>query len=236
MAMAILLAVMYTLLAEPCYAGSETYSNGYYYYTVEDDYVIITGYFGQEKEITVPDSIVGRPVSTIATGAFADSETLTTVHLPDTVMTIENGAFGPNQKVIYDKRNGNNGNKNSENISEGGKDSGNTSNNTSEATSKTSSKAGNQSGQGNTSNSSASGAGNNGSSVSETTESDDEVSISEAESTLDENDGVSGKKGLTDKEESHGARRILGFCLLGIIIASFAAFGIYYIRNKNVRD
>ena len=84
------------------YADQQTYSSGYYYYVVEDESVAITGYFGTEEEVTVPSSIVGNPVSKICTDAFAGNRKLKTIRLPDTIMTIEEGAFAPDQKVVHD--------------------------------------------------------------------------------------------------------------------------------------
>lgn len=87
----------------PCFAAQETYSSGYFYYILEDESVSITGYFGPETETTVPSSIVGYPVSKICKGAFKDNKRLKTIHLPDTIMTIEAGSFSSDQKVIHDR-------------------------------------------------------------------------------------------------------------------------------------
>ena len=82
------------------FAATE-YVDGYLRYTVAEGSVTITGYNGNESEVTVPAQIAGTPVNTIATGAFHDSSTVTKVNLPDTIMTVEEGAFGSEQTVIY---------------------------------------------------------------------------------------------------------------------------------------
>ena len=76
------------------------YIYGYLRYIVEDESVIITGYYGDESVVTVPAMIGGNPVNTIASGAFAGSG-VTAVYLPDTIMSVEGGAFGPGQAVVY---------------------------------------------------------------------------------------------------------------------------------------
>jgi hypothetical protein len=80
--------------------AAETYTEGYFYYQVENDSVIITGYFGTESVVTVPSMIAGVPVNTIGEGAFVNT-TVKTLNLPDTIMTIENGAIGSGVNVIY---------------------------------------------------------------------------------------------------------------------------------------
>jgi len=81
--------------------AAEVYIHGYFIYTVEDQSVTVTAYTGKEAEVTVPAMIGGSPVNTIAAGAFADNDYVKTVHLPDTVTTVEEGAFGPGQTVIF---------------------------------------------------------------------------------------------------------------------------------------
>ena len=82
--------------------AADIYTEGYLEYRVEDDAISICGYFGSESEVTVPAFIAGYPVSEIASGAFEDAETVEKVNLPDTIMRIEEGAFGRNQTVVYD--------------------------------------------------------------------------------------------------------------------------------------
>ena len=77
-----------------------TYIHGYFLYEVADNSVTITAYTGKEDVVTVPAMIGGNPVNSIASGAFANCPTVTTVYLPDTIMSIEGGAFG-GQAVVY---------------------------------------------------------------------------------------------------------------------------------------
>lgn len=60
----------------------------------------IIGYTGREENVTVPSMIGGYPVNTIAPEAFAGTG-VTSVVLPDTIMTVEEGAFGPGQTAVY---------------------------------------------------------------------------------------------------------------------------------------
>lgn len=82
--------------------AADIYTEGYLEYRIEDDAISICGYFGSESEVTVPAFIAGYPVSEISAGAFEDAETVEKVNLPDTIMRIEEGAFGRNQTVVYD--------------------------------------------------------------------------------------------------------------------------------------
>ena len=95
--------LVYALLAlrVACQADG-AYIHGYFLYTVEDQSVTITAYTGRETEVVVPAMIAGNPVNTIAAGSFSDSPTVTVIYLPDTVVTIEEGAFGVGQAVVYD--------------------------------------------------------------------------------------------------------------------------------------
>ena len=86
--------------------ASEVYSNGYFRYTVEDYSVTIISYTGTENEVTVPTMIAGNPVNVIAEGAFARNTNVKKVNLPDTIMSIEEGAFGDGQSVSYDFESG----------------------------------------------------------------------------------------------------------------------------------
>ena len=88
------------LAATPICAAAD-YIHGFFRYTVEDESVTITSYKGREEEVTVPAMIGGNPVNVIAAGAFANNENVKTIHLPDTIMTVQPGAFGADQKVTY---------------------------------------------------------------------------------------------------------------------------------------
>ena len=59
------------------------YTEGALHYTIADESITITGYFGKDAAVTVPASIAGIPVNTIAKGAFTDNDNVKTVDLPD---------------------------------------------------------------------------------------------------------------------------------------------------------
>lgn len=99
---ALIFALIFILSCSFTTFASEVYTEGYFKYTVEDDSVSIYEYYGKESEVTVPSMIVGNPVSTIAKGAFSDNSNVKKVNLPDTIMTIEEGAFAPGISIVYD--------------------------------------------------------------------------------------------------------------------------------------
>ena len=82
----------------PVFAGE--YTHGFLRYTESDQSVTITSYVGDEEEVTVPSMIAGNPVNVIASGAFAGSMAKTII-LPDTIVSIEEGAFSEGQEVVY---------------------------------------------------------------------------------------------------------------------------------------
>ena len=96
-----LVLISAVLLSISVSAYADEYIHGYLRYSVEDNSVTITDYRGREEVVTVPAMIGGNPVNTIAAGAFANSATVREIHLPDTIMTVEDGAFAPGQVVIY---------------------------------------------------------------------------------------------------------------------------------------
>ena len=98
-----LLCVLALLAALPCAALADgtVYTEGTLYYTVANDSITIVGCFGKKTEITVPASIAGLPVNTIASGAFADNKYLQTLYLPDTITSIQGGAIGSGVGVVY---------------------------------------------------------------------------------------------------------------------------------------
>ena len=72
--------------------------SGYYgdfEYEVIDFYCVeITGYTGNEARINIPSDINGYEVTRIGTGAFAYSENLTMVNIPNSIESIDYYAFG----------------------------------------------------------------------------------------------------------------------------------------------
>ena len=81
--------------------AADTFISGYFRYTVDDSSVTITLYTGTSAEVTVPSMISGNPVNTIASGAFASNKNVKVVHLPDTITSVEEGAFAEGQRVIF---------------------------------------------------------------------------------------------------------------------------------------
>ena len=82
-------------------SASTVYTEGALYYTIADESITITGYFGRDEVVTVPASIAGIPVNTIAKGAFTGSSAVRVVDLPDTITTVEEGAFASGITVNY---------------------------------------------------------------------------------------------------------------------------------------
>ena len=81
--------------------AAAVYTEDDFYYEVQGEAIVITGYFGTDTEITLPDRIAGYPVSKIAQGAFKDTDTVKTINLPDTIMEIEEEAIAQGMKVVY---------------------------------------------------------------------------------------------------------------------------------------
>ncbi len=94
-------ALLAALVFVPGTALAETYQHGYLEYEVADQSVTITGYAGHEESATVPAMIGGNPVNSVAAGAFAEADTIEAVFLPDTVVSVEQGAFAPGQAVVF---------------------------------------------------------------------------------------------------------------------------------------
>ena len=62
------------------------------YELVEDGYTVVQ-YLGDEKKITVPKTIKGKPVVSISEGAFSNLDFITSVSLPSSVTAIGAKAF-----------------------------------------------------------------------------------------------------------------------------------------------
>lgn len=97
--LALLVALAFVALA-PTVAFAETYAHGFLRYELVDGTVVITGYEGREAAVSVPAMIGGNPVSAVAAGAFADAPGVEAVYLPDTVTSVEQGAFSTGQAVV----------------------------------------------------------------------------------------------------------------------------------------
>ena len=97
----LLLALVMALSLMAVASASTVYTEGALYYTIADESITITGYFGRDEVVTVPASIAGIPVNTIAKGAFTGSSAARVVDLPDTITTVEEGAFASGITVNY---------------------------------------------------------------------------------------------------------------------------------------
>ena len=97
----VLLSVFVVLAASATAFAATVYTEGALNYTIEDGSISITNYFGKDASVTVPASIAGTPVNTIAKGAFANNDNVKTVNLPDTITTVEEGAFAAGITVNY---------------------------------------------------------------------------------------------------------------------------------------
>ena len=97
----VLLSLLMALsVAVPAFADT-IYTEGALNYTIADESITITDYFGKDAEVTVPASIAGTPVNTIAAGAFAHNDSVKKVNLPDTITSVEEGAFAAGITVNY---------------------------------------------------------------------------------------------------------------------------------------
>ena len=69
-----------------------------YKYTITDDSVTVTGYFGSDMTPVIPAEINGLPVSKIGYNCFKGTQ-ITSVYIPDTVHMIDTGAFSSCTKL-----------------------------------------------------------------------------------------------------------------------------------------
>ena len=89
----VLLSLLMALAMTATALAATVYTEGALHYTIADESITITGYFGKDAAVTVPASIAGIPVNTIAKGAFTGNDNVKTVDLPDTITAVEEGAF-----------------------------------------------------------------------------------------------------------------------------------------------
>ena len=89
----VLLITVLCVLALPSCGGYREYRRGAYRYIVENGEATITEYVGTEANVTVPDTIGGKPVVAIGRDAFQDRHSLKSVTIPDSVTRIEFSAF-----------------------------------------------------------------------------------------------------------------------------------------------
>ena len=235
----LILILLITLLfpAAAFASSSDVYTEGYFKYRVEKDSVTICDYFGKESEVTVPAMIVGNPVSKISKGAFADNSKVKKVNLPDTIMTIEEGAFASGIRIVYDSNTKNP-------VSSGAGKSEASKSGTSGASSGQSAKSAN----GQDGKSSGAGADTDSPSGSDTKSSaksgasadDSQPGIEEIEAELDEADldNASGGSAISKKFKEIADAKGYGVVIAGVVIIILALCGLgYYFwkrkKNKN---
>ncbi len=92
-------AAMLLMIIPLSVVSAETEGN--YEYTVVDGEATITKYNGSPKELTIPNTLGGYPVTAIGKYAFAQCQRLINVTIPDSVTTIGENAFS----LCYDLTN-----------------------------------------------------------------------------------------------------------------------------------
>ncbi len=60
-------------------------------YSASDGKIVL--YFGNEKEVTIPSTLDSMAINGISQGAFKNSESITKIHIPASILTIADGAF-----------------------------------------------------------------------------------------------------------------------------------------------
>lgn len=86
-----LLVILLICLALPSLAAAE--QDDFAVEPLEDGGVAITRYRGKVHKLTVPDTLDGQAVTAVRAGAFRDLDVLESVALPDSIVTVEDGAF-----------------------------------------------------------------------------------------------------------------------------------------------
>lgn len=66
---------------------------GDFTYTSDGSAITISGYTGPGGAVTIPDTIIGLPVTTIGGSAFYHKYSITSVTIPDSIISIEAEAF-----------------------------------------------------------------------------------------------------------------------------------------------
>ncbi|MBR0540851.1 MAG: leucine-rich repeat protein, partial [Clostridia bacterium] len=93
-ALSILLSLVLVIAALPLAAVElSALTDGDWEYTVSNNEATVTGYTGSLTDIDIPSALGGYPVTKIGNSAFSGKTTLTSVTIPDSVLTIGNSAF-----------------------------------------------------------------------------------------------------------------------------------------------
>lgn len=84
----------------PVYADGSVYTEGALEYRIEDGGIVITGYFGADSVVVIPQEIAGLPVSEVAEGAFTGSS-VSEVTFPETIMKISENAVPASCRITF---------------------------------------------------------------------------------------------------------------------------------------
>lgn len=92
----VICAIALLILACSCGPNSRPFDEIYtdqYKYADYGKFVVIMKYLGNEKEVSVPDELNGKPVTGIGEYAFAENGAITSIEIPDGITTIAICAF-----------------------------------------------------------------------------------------------------------------------------------------------
>jgi hypothetical protein len=64
-----------------------------YHYAIKDGYIVITKYYGDDKNPVIPETIDGKSVKTIGEESFYQQTDMASVSIPQSVTSIEDGTF-----------------------------------------------------------------------------------------------------------------------------------------------
>ena len=82
-----------------CAVNVKGIDGNYEYSLNEDNTVTITGYRGTDKEVTIPETLGGLPVTTLGALSFWVNDSLTKVIIPEGVTVIEHEAFNADKNL-----------------------------------------------------------------------------------------------------------------------------------------
>ena len=96
----LLVVLLGGLPAVHVYAQTD-YSEGYFIYQDRGTYASVKEYFGEESRVVIPSALGGKPVAEIEAEAFTGAGTVKELVIPDTVVTIGEGALDGIPRVEY---------------------------------------------------------------------------------------------------------------------------------------
>ena len=93
-ALVMLLCMSFILMPIEIQADSDVYTDGCFRYRVANEQaIVIECTFATDTDLVIPAELGGYPVTTIGSSAFNQCNGLTSVHIPDGVISIGDGAF-----------------------------------------------------------------------------------------------------------------------------------------------